>query len=543
MTDVAQFFDARPSQFDALMGNGQKFVIPPFQRHYSWDEDNWQALWDDILKIHQGETQIHYLGNVLLMKQGNKVYDVIDGQQRLVTVSIMIIAFLYYLQKLINDGKDSEKNQHGFDELYRNYIVTFDFNNNLYNAKLTLNAHNKYYYKYELSQMKFKRPGYNEGYRQILFKTFEFFKDKIKEDLPDITQDGLKIYEFVRQVILEKLAVVRIEVSSMENAYIFFESLNSAGEPLSTADMIKNMLFAKYADNYDQINDKWGELEQLSNNNLPSIIRGYELPDTIISKRKLFFEIKNKYQNKQAHEVLEYVDSLIYYAHNNNALMDNNHQQWAGDIDLKLLITEYNQLGLYQFNPALIVASDKKNNEFLRAMLRIFINHIFRYQIIGKKRTNILEPIYHHIAKKIMEQSNYNKNDLQQDLTPIRIENAQFIADFAEFLTDKTRIIQYILAKYHQISLPLSTSYTIEHIMKKSTKNQYIWRLGNLALLEYSLNKQAGDKEYADKIPFYQQSQLPEIKDLANNYPDWGETEIIRRQEKMAKVACDIWNI
>lgn len=99
----AMNFNTSNQSLRQLLGNGLLYRVPPFQRDYSWTDEEWDDLWQDILGLfaEDGETA-HYMGYLVLQSSNNKQFDIIDGQQRLTTISILILAALDHLQKLVS---------------------------------------------------------------------------------------------------------------------------------------------------------------------------------------------------------------------------------------------------------------------------------------------------------------------------------------------------------------------------------------------------------------------------------------------------------
>ena len=94
-------FKTENNTYRKLIGNGLIYRIPPFQRDYSWKDDEWEDLWLDILgTITEGGEPAHYMGYLVLQSEDDKSFDVIDGQQRLTTLTLIILAVLKNLKRL-----------------------------------------------------------------------------------------------------------------------------------------------------------------------------------------------------------------------------------------------------------------------------------------------------------------------------------------------------------------------------------------------------------------------------------------------------------
>ncbi|TOG33058.1 hypothetical protein CGJ05_23705, partial [Vibrio parahaemolyticus] len=132
-------------------GHNVTYRIPPFQRDYSWNEENWEELWFDIMAMYSEETDAeteHYMGYLVLQStQGDRSSLVIDGQQRITTISIIILAALRHLQSLIARQIDSENNTQREKVLRESYIGYIDPITLRSKSKLTLNKHNDRFYQ------------------------------------------------------------------------------------------------------------------------------------------------------------------------------------------------------------------------------------------------------------------------------------------------------------------------------------------------------------------------------------------------------------
>ena len=143
------------------MGNGLVYRIPRFQRDYSWGEQEWEDLWADILEVNAPDgDQAHYMGYLVLQSQDKNSYDVIDGQQRLTTLSILVLAALRLLQKQVVEGVQADENQRRINQIRQTYIGYLDPVTLVARSKLTLNRNNDSYYQTYLVPLRqlLKRP-------------------------------------------------------------------------------------------------------------------------------------------------------------------------------------------------------------------------------------------------------------------------------------------------------------------------------------------------------------------------------------------------
>ena len=99
-------FNTANHSFRQVMGNSLKYTVPRFQRDYSWQEEQWEELWQDVTALSEAKPPSHYMGYLVLQSSDNINFTVIDGQQRLTTLSILVLAGLFELNKLIKNKVD-----------------------------------------------------------------------------------------------------------------------------------------------------------------------------------------------------------------------------------------------------------------------------------------------------------------------------------------------------------------------------------------------------------------------------------------------------
>ena len=144
--------DTRTSNFSDLIGNGKIYRVPPFQRDYSWKEENWEDLWQDIQTLYENPDSSHYMGAIVLQgsQRSDTDFTIIDGQQRLVTISILAIAIIEKIQTLIDRGEEAEANRERQRLLKSGYLSNKDLGSLKESSKLILNENNNDFYQSRL---------------------------------------------------------------------------------------------------------------------------------------------------------------------------------------------------------------------------------------------------------------------------------------------------------------------------------------------------------------------------------------------------------
>ena len=244
-----------------------KFKVPRYQREYVWRRNDWENLFDDLLENPPG----YFLGSMICINRSDDTMqvqelEVVDGQQRMTTLSLLYAAIYVCLAQCSGDDEDTKH------ELFnlKHRLVFKDKKKNL-RLETSYQGHNYHDYKAILQECGIltgiDKPS-NAGNR-LLFKAYRFFIDRLDQ----LDDKGRKIFDTTHiQCLLDRLnqaSMVKIEVGSHADAFTLFESLNNRGVPLSALDLIKNNLLAtlekKEPDSIDENFTKWTKLlENLS---------------------------------------------------------------------------------------------------------------------------------------------------------------------------------------------------------------------------------------------------------------------------------------
>lgn len=219
--------DTSTRTFRELLGNGTKYEIPKFQRDYSWNLEQWDDLWQDIIEIFHcdaDENEGHYMGYLVLQTTNNKLFHVIDGQQRITTISILILTAIKCLYDLSEKDIDPESNKARASELIKRYIGLKDPISLSYDNKLVLNRNNDAYYKDYLVK---PGPLHQRGIKateRLMKNCFEWFYPRVSSKY----KSGEELASFVEDMV-DKLYFTTIKVGDELNAFRVFETLYARG--------------------------------------------------------------------------------------------------------------------------------------------------------------------------------------------------------------------------------------------------------------------------------------------------------------------------
>lgn len=549
-------FDTKTLNFSELLANSKIYSVPRFQRSYSWDESNWEDLWMDILALKNREETVHYLGTIVLQTGDNKSFTIIDGQQRIVTLSIIILACLKLLDDLIKKDIEPEKNKERKEIFINQYIGFKDPKALTYQSKLILNNTDRDLYNSYLVQLKTPlNISKLSDSNKLMVKAFQYYINKLESiEL----KSGETIVDFIETIIANKLFFIQIVVDDTISAYTVFETLNARGVELTTTDLLKNYLFS-LLDNEIDINNlqpRWDKIvNTVSYRNFPVFLRYFiNSQQQIVRSERLFKEVKSKVSDKD--NVINLIDELEQYADIYIALDDPDNELWKDNRDIKMIISELKLFDVQQ-HKSLLLSVYFKLNQYLEEVLRIIRALSFRYNVIGKLNPNELERAYNKVAIKVYKRDISTPNAIQQELQSVYVNDEQFTNTFSTrtFDTRKTKdkkLVKYILLSIENRNFNkdyhlFDTNATIEHIFPENYINtdkriddSMIYRLGNLTLLESNLNRECGNKLFEEKKEIYKKSQYEITKEISQ-YTEWEEDNIKIRQTNLAKIATSIW--
>ena len=233
--------------FNTVIGNGKSYQVPLYQRDYSWEKDHWEDLWQDIEAIPQDK--LHYLGYLVLQPITDAIQSslIIDGQQRIATLSLLSLAVAKLLKDWAEAGIEREDNLIRYDKERERYIGNFSTSRLTTESKLRLNRNNDdFYQSYLLGLRRPKTLAKLKPSQKLLQKAFDYFYERLDEKFKD-NKSGAALSEFLEVIVGTGLVFTIIEVQNDLDAFKVFETLNARGVKLSTADLLKNYLFSQAA--------------------------------------------------------------------------------------------------------------------------------------------------------------------------------------------------------------------------------------------------------------------------------------------------------
>lgn len=554
--------ETKTSNLLELLGNGKIYRVPPYQRDYSWGEEQWEDLWHDIVHMLDARSERHYMGALVIEATSDREFLIIDGQQRMATLSILALAVIHHLEHLEEDTPDPEANRERARALRSRFIGEKDPASLMKSSKLFLNETDDPFYQDYLVQLRspINPRGLIKSHR-LLWDCLNYFKQRLAEQ----SLDGLALAELLNETVARQLMFIQITVDDEINAYTVFETLNARGLELTSTDLLKNYLFSRIRVQSDlnAIQRRWRQLiATIQQERFPEFLRYHLLcKHRKVRRQRLFKMIRERVRS--AEEVFELMEALEKRAELFSALGDPYHQYWLERPECQQYIKELKLFGVKQMTPLLFAAWEEISGHDFARILKLISTLAFRYTVIGSLNTNALEPIYHEAAHAVLAGDARTPADVFAILKPIYVSDEQFQQDFALLEVNTTRgrkrIAKYILSKLENDITQNAVDWetdpaTIEHILPENPPASWedsfpeqhwssaIYRLGNLSLLEAGINRRLGNKAYADKVDAYASSRYLVTQRLSEHAPqEWTPALLNSRQQNMAVRATHIW--
>ena len=558
--------NTRTISYLELIGNGRSYRAPPYQRDYSWTEDQWEDLWNDIADLRSRPEDRHYLGALVVEGQNDREFLVIDGQQRLATLSLLALAVIAKLWALAERGIESDANRERGRELRNRFVGEKDPASLIESSCLYLNETDNAFYQDYLVQLREPRnPRGLPKSNRLLWKCFRYFVQQL-DTLDELREDGRAAAALLSETAARQLLFILITVDDELNAYTVFETLNARGLELTTTDLLKNYLFSRVnvTADLEALQRRWRSLvATVDQERFPEFLRYHLLCEQPkVRSQRLFKLVRDR--TRTAADVFRLIDDLEGRAELFAAVSDPNHGYWTDLPAAKEYVRDLNLFRVRQAMPLLFAAWESlSGNDFVRVLKLVSVIS-FRYTVVSGLNPNALEPVYHRAAKAIMDGDARTPAAVFEHLDPIYVDDERTKQNFA-LLTVGTRgqrkkLAKYVLARLEQDATggracdPETDPCTIEHILPENPADVWretfpaerweasVYRLGNLILLESATNRRVGNDAYPGKLDAYRRSNYALARQIPEMAPEaWTPELVDERQRRLAERAVHLW--
>jgi len=536
----------------------RRLRVPIYQRSYAWEDKQVIDLLQDIFSSLRSGGQEYFIGSIVISANNNE-NEVVDGQQRLATISVIIAA--------IRDYFFENSDRPRADGINNKYLAVVDIRSQETISKLKLNGNDHtFFYQgiISLPDCREIRPSRESHYR--LKRAYELAKTHIKNFLSNSnnpTDALMDLLEFIEN----NLKVIIVLVPNHANAFTIFETLNDRGLELAISDLLKNYLFGRSEDRINEVQANWTEMYALLENTenellIVTFIRHYwSSIYGLTRERVLYDEIKRKITSKQRTVDLSF--NLSKFSKIYIAIIDASNSFWNDFSDeTKVHIENLNLFGMVQVRPLLLAIISKFNRPETERAIKLLVSSSVRFLIHGGLGGGALETQYSQTAKEINEGLITTATNLVDRMRTVIPNDEQFKESFKTANVSKPSLARYylmVLEKCYNGSLkpelvPNSdtTAVNLEHVLPKNPDSSWGLteekvkvlhnRLGNLALLSSKLNSEIGNASFELKKTSYQNSSFNLTKSIYD-LDEWNEEKILARQEQLSNLAIQAWSI
>lgn len=590
---------------DIIVGPNKRFLIPDYQRGYSWETRHRNDLWEDINNV-TGDKR-HYTGmfTFCIKQEGtDKIYQIVDGQQRMTTLIILLNEILARIQTL--DGYISR--QYYIDE----YLYRTNGQLQMYRYKFQYEEKDPSYNYFKINILGLNDP--NAPIQNTLYtRNLQNAKDEFAEKLKDATQDELKI---LLKKITVQLVFNEYIINDASDVYVTFETMNNRGKSLSTLELLKNRLIyltTIYPESIlssqeaqelrNTINGTWKTIYQQLGNNADKALGDdeflkdhwtmyfrYDRKTSMVYKEDLlsrYFTARNVFDKNDSLkpiDIKKYVESLaacvkIWY-----------QIKCPNDINTlpeaeKVLLTRLDRVGIGSFRPMLMAAYLKKGQENIEPLLDACERFRFLIRHISGRRSNIADSLFYGLAQKCFK-GEKTITSLMQDVdnqTVAWLDFDNFVKECVDrykpnrhgfyewtglryFLFEYERSKQMnnkMLCNWDTLFKQQQDKTSIEHIYPQTPTDPY-WQqrfadnnllnsLGNLLLLKLAKNIQVQNYDFITKktttfdanneVEFLGYDHGSYSEKIVSKYAEWTPKEIIERGKHLLHFLVEHWNI
>lgn len=538
---------AKETKLQDIIEGTKQYVIPLFQRTYSWTSKEWEVLWKDLVELCEMDNpRTHFIGSIVNMPtvsvpEGVAKYLLIDGQQRLTTIFILLT--------LLRNKARENQNARFADEI-NNTLLVNQYKDGIDYYKLMPTQVDRTTYQNLINGIA------NEEENQLT-RAYTYFEKKLKQ----VELEPEKI----KKVITSYFSVVSIVLDADDNPYLVFESLNAKGRPLTQADLIRNYFFMRiHIDKQEEVyKNFWLPMQTALNEDLTEFIRHYLMKDgNIIKQGDVYYALKDSVSTSNAIDYLtELKKHSIYY-------QKLKYPEFEKEPELEKMFRRLNRIEVTTAYPLLLnfysnYADGKIDKNGFVTILKTLENYLIR-RFVCNIATNQLNKIFPTVYPLI--QSKYSDNIIEGFKTILQgkgyPKDNEFILRFREtkFYGGGDRVVKTKLiletiesSFNHKEAVPFE-NLTVEHVMPQTlsewwqehlgedwdeTHELYLHTIGNLTLTGY--NTELSNDDFHTKKKKLNESHL-DLNKYFSDIPKWTRTEIEARAETLAKKAGEIWS-
>lgn len=517
--------ESQDKRIDELL-KGNTFIIPRFQRAYSWEADQVNQFWSDII---DNLSEAYFIGSMVVYKVGRSSVAVVDGQQRLTTITILLCAIREGFKALdqvdLANGLQAyieQKNRENQTEYVLQTETSFPYLQEEVLKNGPADA------PYEIGREE-----------EAIGKAFEIFKAQIADHLAeyltnreqvkeDNVKDATAWLSQLRDTIFD-LNVILVTLDTEDDAYLIFETLNTRGKDLALSDLLRNHFtkFIKPEAGVDHSKLKWGKiLDVIGSAPMPLdpdtfIVHSWQSRYDFVTKAKAFQKVKQRIEKKNSKS---HLDRFVTDASQWRSIFDTEYEWTKSEKNVARSLAALRTFKVVQPAPGILSLIRAYRDGIIKyKVLRDAIEKIEKFHfsfnsVTSSRSSGGISGMYSSFGRGVFEASDSNSiaiciNDLVAKLRDRESSASEFDAGFGQIIYTKLHssqksLVQYILKKValHEVQpyIGETDDLTIEHLLSQSTAKTgsselTIGQIGNLFLVDAETNGMLSTNDFAQK--------------------------------------------
>lgn len=559
--------ESKDTDIESLL-DGSYFHIPRFQRPYSWDDENINDFWNDLV-ANKGED--YFIGSMVVYKRSKQSFGVVDGQQRLTTTTILLCVLRDAFHEL--GHVDSAEGLHQL-------IERKDRDNK---NEFVLKTETSFPYFQEHIQ-KFGEPEINDkllAEELNLRRAHLLFKKLVGDSISAVDKDATIPEEAKAKNKFEKLTGIRdtilnlnlifVVLDNEDDAYLIFETLNTRGKDLSVSDLVKNH-FAKNLKakgTVDAAKIKWGNIMETIHNSAADLSTDMFIYHYWASRyeavplKKLFPVIKKKIVKDVSKD---YLDSLVSDAKLYRSIHEPSYEWTKNEVQASRSLAALQLFKVSQPTPAVLSLTRAyrdgkiKFGKYRDAISAIEKFHFVFTAVTSSRSSGGISAMYSAFARKLFEAETSQEagdeiNEFMSKLRAKRPSIEEFTVAFKDISytnanSKQKNFVRYILravSEFYNYKYPCDMDdLTIEHLHPQSvtTNGWHDWnvgQIGNLIFLDQKFNEKLKTHKIEDKLARLKENNYVIPTELVG-ITTWTPKQALARTELIAKAAYEeVW--
>jgi hypothetical protein len=538
-----------------------QLVVPPNQREYAWEDTQVTQLLQDFAKALD-EDAPYFLGTIVTIPRGSGELEVVDGQQRLATTALLLAAIRDYLR--------GQKEDMIVESINSDFLTGIDRERRERVPKLSLNIDDNELFGAVITNSDgFVPPSDLRPSNERLVNAYRLAERHVRNLVSpfDPNQHGDTLNRWV-SFLEHQALVVLLRVPDDADAYKMFETLNDRGLRTSQVDLIKNYLFGRSGNRFNEVQTRWaymrGALESLDEEDITInflrhalvLTRGY------LSAPDVYQAVQEIAKGEQA--TVKFATELELLAPVYVATFNPEHERWnAYPSSARRAIEVFNLLNIKPMRALLLAVAAKMKEKPAAESFAFLVALGVRLVIAATIRSGSVEVPLSTGAKEIWAGSIKTVAELKEHLKKLTPTDVQFMEAFERAKVSNTKLARYYLrsletahqdlAEPYFFPSPDETIINLEHVLPQKPMGnwptftdeevpQYVKRLGNLVLMRASENSKVRSAGFEAKRALYAASPYELTSEVAV-YDEWTPEALAARQSKLATLAVKTWPV